>query len=186
MMQLNRNIGPFVEFVRLNSLSLLKNNDVVHSDESSLKSFFIMAIVLSLGTETRKYAESERNIIGTQVDAFITPPEKFPNAPIVHVEFKNTKIGYIDGWNTYDKRWESMNGKNEIVNKMSEEKLFQLKLKENFAEKDNPKTIKRNGRSLIQQTMNTVLIDENHIFCIYRIGFRFWFLFISFSHGDRY
>jgi len=102
------NIGPLVEFIQSNSLCLLKHNDVIHSDESTLKAFFVIAIAISLGTASRKYVDNEHDIPGTQVDAFIAPPINMPDAPSVHIEFKNTTIGHINGWYK-SSNWDFMN-----------------------------------------------------------------------------
>jgi hypothetical protein len=176
-MMFNGDIQTLALYISSKMLSLLKHNDVAHSLESDLKSMFILSVVIALGNNFQQCAESEYDIEGTQADAFFRHQDPTVKFPFVHIEFKNTTIGQIDG---FYGNWDFMNAKNLKVNEMSENELLKLKLKfpltrnqtGNYLRDREVRTIGDMWENTKAQTkLNSKKIKENHIsYCIYRIG----------------
>jgi len=119
------NLEPFVVFVRDKFLKILQGNDSVHSDESSLKSVFIISIIIALGKKSIRFTDlSEHSIEGTDVDLFL----EYEDYPSIHIEFKNTQVQQIKGW--YGKPWDKQNEYSKyIAETMDDKTLFSLELK---------------------------------------------------------
>jgi len=101
--------------------NLEKNNDVIHSQESSLKVCFIFAVSLSRGPDYvhSEYDEVPKNFL----DAF------FNTGLGVHIEFKNTTIGHIAG-QYFPKNWDRMNTYSDSLLKLSKADLLKLPLQQ--------------------------------------------------------
>eukprot|EP01123_Difflugia_compressa_P005754 TRINITY_DN17877_c0_g1_i1.p1 TRINITY_DN17877_c0_g1~~TRINITY_DN17877_c0_g1_i1.p1 ORF type:complete len:389 (+),score=38.40 TRINITY_DN17877_c0_g1_i1:54-1169(+) len=107
------------DFITSHLFFLEQNNDVIYSQESTLKSAFIFAVAISRGPS---YSHSEYNEVPKNfLDVF------FDIGPGVHIEFKNTTVGQIDRrYNT--KEWDKMNAFSDDICKKSTEELFTLPL----------------------------------------------------------
>jgi len=174
-------IAPLVDFISKSMLNLLKHNDVRHSQESDLKSLFILAVVVSLGSKEKIVANSEHDIEGTQVDAYFTSTSGI--LPKIHLEFKNTTVGQIKGYYfVNDPNWTKANEKSNELATMTEENLNKLELvfpikvgdKGNYLENKEVKTIGDMWlNTKAQAIQNGQKIKEPHIsYAVYRIGLK--------------
>jgi len=133
----------FVNFIGSEFLSVLKGNDVELSDESSLKTLFIFAIICTLGTKSISFPDISEHTVkyknfevnnklknkkksdeSTSVDLFL---ESGDLPSIVHIEFKNTKINQIKGCGP-QKSWEEKIEISEHLYELEKKKLFDLEL----------------------------------------------------------
>lgn len=175
----NGNIEPFAFFISSNMLSLLRHNDVIHSQECDLKAMFILSVVISLQNKFIKCAQSEHDIEGTQVDAYFQHPD--PSSvkyPIVHIEFKNTTVGQIQGWyKKYD--WKFMNEQSCKVFQLEETELLKLTLQFPIEQGASGNYLKKRVTTVndmwentkAQATLNSKKMKEPHIsYAVYRIG----------------
>lgn len=172
-------IGPLCNFITERILNLQRHNDVVHSLEHSLKSVFILAVSIARGSQD---IFSEYDLTKTQADAvFLTPG--------VHIEFKNTTIGQLEGHYT-PSNWEKMNEFSAKICAMTEDEAMSLPLKQ-FKPLDmyckyhrkTMTTVKDKWLNTIEQTKeNKKLLEEKHSskkftsFAVYRLGLQrlFW------------
>jgi len=115
-------ISPLCAFIQTHFLDLQKYNDVVHSMEHTLKSVFILAVSIARGPEN---TFSEYDLARTQADAVFLGWKEY--SPIVHIEFKNTTVGHIEGqYNTNN--WQQMNNYSETLSRMQQEEILGLPL----------------------------------------------------------
>jgi len=183
---LSGDIGPMCNFIMTHILDLQRFNDVIHSMEQSLKSVFILAVTIARGPTG---AFSEFNLTKTQADAvFLMSP-----GPGIHVEFKNTTVGQIEGrYYTYDENWEKMNQSSEEIYKMENEDVFKLRLQMYYNSNSKRKeyemcpilgkqlaTVKDKWDSTLEQAkQNRILLEKQHqgktfiSFAVYRVGLK--------------
>jgi len=171
-------IEPLCLFITSHILDLQKHNDVIHSMEHTLKSVFILAFSIARGPQ---FAFSEYDLTKTQADAVFLL--SFGSG--IHIEFKNTTVGQIDG--QYNpSNWDKMNQFSEELCVMEVGEVMNLKLK-----LFNPKemycnylkktmiTVQDKWDSLVAQTQDNrqelLLQTANKQFisyAIYRVGLK--------------
>jgi len=120
---------------------------------------------------------SEYNLTKTQADAVFLQT----SGPGIHVEFKNTKVGQLQGkYYTYDKNWAKMNQHSEEIYQMDDNKVLNHELQ---FQTDKLKTVRdqwntaltqaqENKKLLLQQHKNKEFIS----YAVYRVGLKklFW------------
>eukprot|EP01124_Arcella_intermedia_P026962 TRINITY_DN5190_c0_g1_i10.p1 TRINITY_DN5190_c0_g1~~TRINITY_DN5190_c0_g1_i10.p1 ORF type:complete len:474 (+),score=67.52 TRINITY_DN5190_c0_g1_i10:632-2053(+) len=120
---INGDIGPLCKYLQNHLFFLEQHNDVLHSQESTLKTAFKFAVSISCGSN-RVYSEYDI-VPNNYLDSF------FDIGNGVHIEFKNTTVGQLA--NRYNRRdWEPMNVFSDDLANFSDEELFQQQLNPNF------------------------------------------------------
>jgi len=157
-------IAPLARLVQHHYLNRLQGNDVVHSDESALKSAFIVAIGLAAANGGQQSSEVPTSHSWADC-VYIEPTNNIG----VHIEFKNVKVADIVGKAT----WETLNELSDEYAQMADHVVLALPL---FY--DSPNTVDKKLQAVKHdattngQDLQMKYKKSFHSFFVLRVGLR--------------